>query len=71
MVYTLLVYLVLSLSVETRDMRQVSIHKCLSLDFTETMDGVHAIGVLGPQSKRRDKRHETSIYTLMFISRFL
>ena len=44
-------------------MRQVSIHKCLSLDFTETMDGVHAIVVLGPQSKRRDKRHETIIYT--------
>ena len=44
-------------------MRQVSIHKCLSLDFTETIDGVHATVVLGPQSKRRDKSYETIIYT--------
>ena len=36
-----------------RDMRPVSTHKCLSLDFSETMDGVHAIVVLGPQFKRR------------------
>ena len=63
MVYTLLLDLVLSLRVETRDMKHVSIHKCLSLYFTETMGGVHTIVVLGPQSKRRDKRHETSIYT--------
>ena len=63
MVYTLLLNVVLSLSVDTRDMRQLSIHKCLSLDFNETMDGVHAIVVLGPQSKRRDKSHETIIYT--------
>ena len=44
-------------------MRQLSIHKCLSLYLTETMGGVHAIVELGPQSKRRDKRHETIIYT--------
>ena len=45
-----------------------SIHKCLSLDFTETMIGVQAI-VLGTSSKRRDKRHETSTY--LYINVYL
>ena len=53
-------------------MRQLSIHKCLSLDFNETMDGVHAIVERGPQSKRRDKKHEKNIFKIyLYINVYL